>query len=141
MASIDVPLINGKAYSFAQIILKLAGNVLASCSAVEYDEEQSKENNFGAGTRPVSRGVGTIKAKAAITLSMNDVEAIRDVAPEGSLLKLPAFDVEVSFLNEQKVVTHVLKVAEFTSDGVSSQVDDKDIKRKFDLVISHVKYR
>lgn len=138
---VETVLVNGRAYDFGQITLKIGGVEIASCSAVEYAEEQAKENNYGTGNRPVSRGSSSIKAKAAITMSMNDVEAIRDVAPDGSLLKLPAFDIQVTYKNAQKVVTHILKSGEFINDGVESQVDDKDIKKKFDLVISHVVYR
>lgn len=133
-------LINGKAYAFAQIVVKAGPNMLASASAINYSEEQEKENNYGAGERPVSRGAGPIKPKADITLSMNDVESLRDIAPNRSLLKLPPFPVQVSFLNAQKVVTHTLMNAEFINDGVEAQVDDKDIKRKFDLVLSHIVY-
>jgi hypothetical protein len=71
---------------------------------------------------------------------MNDIEALREVAPEGSLLKIPPFDVEVSYLNEQKVVNHVVKSCEFLEDGVETQVDDTDIKRAFPLIPSHIKW-
>lgn len=136
-----IPLINGRAYDFTQILVKILGAPVASVSAISYTEEQAKENNFGAGSRPVSRGQGAINASGSITLSMNDVEAIRDVALDGSLLKIEPFDIQVSFLNAQKVVTHVLKNCEFTDDGTETSQDDKDIKRSFNLVISHIKYR
>ncbi len=136
-----IPLINGRAYDFTQILVKILGAPVASVSAISYTEEQTKENNFGAGSRPVSRGQGAINASGSITLSMNDIEAIRDVALDGSLLKIEPFDIQVSFLNAQKVVTHVLKNCEFTDDGTEASQDDKDIKRSYNLVISHIKYR
>ena len=136
-----IPLINGQAYDWTQIVVKILGAPMVSVSAINYTEEQSKENNFGAGNRPVSRGRGAIDAKASITLSMNDTEAIRDIAPDGSLLKIAPFDIQVSFLNSQKVVTHILKNCEFLDDGVEGSQDDKDLKKAFNLVISHVKYR
>ena len=137
-------LINGQAYDFAQIIAKIAGVDINSLSEIEYEEEQKKENNFGKGNRPVSRGSSTIKAKASITMSMNDVEALRlatIAVTGGSLLKIPPFDVTVTYLNVQQVVTHVLKNCEFIKDGTSAKLDDTDIKAKYDLVISHVIYR
>lgn len=136
-----IPLINGRAYDFTQILVKILGAPIASVSAISYTEEQTKENNFGAGSRPVSRGQGAINASGSITLSMNDVEAIRDVALNGSLLKIEPFDIQVSYLNAQKVVTHILKNCEFMDDGVETSQDDKDIKRSFNLVISHINYR
>lgn len=136
-----IPLINGRAYDFTQILVKILGAPVASVSAISYTEEQTKENNFGAGSRPVSRGKGAINASGSITLSMNDIEALRDVALGGSLLKIEPFDIQVSFLNAQKVVTHVLKNCEFLDDGTETSQDDKDIKRSYNLVISHIKYR
>jgi hypothetical protein len=137
----DIVLINGKAYDFTQIAVKILGAPTVSVSAIDYTEEQAKENNYGTGSRPVSRGRGAITASAKITISMNDSEAIRDVAPDGSLLKLAPFDIEVCFLNEQKIVNHVIKNCEFTTDGVSGSTGDKDLKKSFDLLPSHIKYR
>lgn len=135
------PLINGIAYDYTQIIVNILGVPVVSVSSIEYNEEQEKTNNFGTGNRPVSRGQGAIDASGSIEISMNDTEALRDVAPDGSLLLIPSFDIIIVFGNVQNVQTHVLKNAAFTSDGHSSSQGDTDLKRSFDLVISHVKYR
>lgn len=136
------PLINGRSYDFAQIRAAILGVVVPSISSIEYSETQEKKNNFGSGDRPVSRGQGAIDSKAKITMSMNDVEAIRKAAPDGSLLKVPAFDVVVTYLHPtaSNVVTHVLKNCEFTSDGVSGSQGDTDLKFDFELVPSHIVY-
>lgn len=136
-----IPLINGRAYDFAQIVTTILGVPVAGISAVTYTEEQEKVNNYGAGNRPVSRGHGPITASGSVTLQMNDVEAIRDAAPDGSLLKIPSFDITVTYLNSQKPVTHVLKNCEFLSDGVEATQGDSNIERSFDLVISNINYR
>lgn len=137
----NIPLINGRAYEYAQIAIEMLGGNVNSASAISYKEEQTKENNFGAGYRPVSRGHGAVNATASITMGMQDVEALRDVAPDGSLLKLPPFDIKVTYLNLGKVVTHIVKNCEFLDDGVDTSQDDKDIKGTFGLLPSHVKYR
>ena len=137
----SVPLINGKAYDYVGITAIVLGVPLPSISQINYTEEQEKTNNFGTGNRPVSRGKAAIEASASFEISMNDVEALRDVAPDGSLLLIPAFDIIIVYGNPQKPITHVLKNCEFTNDGVETSQGDTDIKRTFDLVISHVKYR
>lgn len=139
--ALDTPLINGRAFDFAQIVATILDVPITSISAVTYVEEQEKENNFGAGSRPVSRGHGAINANASVDISMNDIEALRDAAPDGSLLKIPSFDIVVTFLNEQRVIKHVVKNCEFLDDGVETAQDDKDVKRTFALVASHVKFR
>lgn len=136
-----IPLINGQAYDFTQITVSILGVPTLGISALNYTEEQEKVNNFGTGNRPVSRGQGPIDASGSIEIAMNDVEALRDAAPDGSLLKIPAFDITVVFGNVQKPVRHVLKNVEFTNDGVESTQGDTDLKRTFDLVISNIRYR
>lgn len=136
-----VPLINGTAYDFAQIIVNILGVPVASVSSIEYEETQEKINNYGAGNRPVSRGKGAIEATATIEMSMNDIEAIRNVALDGSLLNVPAFDITVFFGNPQSPQTHVLKNCEFTNDGISGSQGDTDLKKSFELVVSHIKFR
>ena len=104
-------------------------------------QEQEKVNNFGAGSNPVSRGHGAKNASGSVTISMNDVEAIRDAALGGSLLAIPSFDISVTFLNAQKVVTHVLKNVEFLNDGVEATQGDTNLERAFDVVLSHIVWR
>lgn len=136
-----LPLINGRAYDFAQIIVTILGVPVASVSAIDYEETQEKKNNYGAGNRPVSRGAGAIECSASIEMSMNDIEAIRNVAPNGSLLQVPAFDITIFFGNAQSPKTHVLKNCEFTKDGVSGSQGDTDLKYKFDLLPSHIVWK
>jgi len=134
-------LINGQAYDYTQIIMSVLGVPVAGVTSINYTEEQEKTNNYGAGNRPVSRGRGAIEASGSIELSMNEVEALRDAAPDGSMLKIPPFEITVVYLNLQKVVTHKLKNVEFTNDGVETSQGDTDIRRTFDIVMSDVKYR
>ncbi len=134
-------LINGQAYDYTQIIMSVLGVPVAGVTSINYTEEQEKTNNFGAGNRPVSRGRGAIEASGSIELSMNEIEALRDAAPSGSMLKIPPFEITIVYLNLQKVVTHKLKNVEFTNDGVETSQGDTDICRTFDIVMSDVKYR
>lgn len=136
-----VSLVNGKAYDFTQIQPTILGVSVAGVSAINYTESQEKVNNYGTGNRPVSRGRGAIECSGSIELSMNDVEALRDAVEDGSFLSIPAFDIPVTFGNTQKVVTHVIKNVEFTSDGVETSQGDTDIRFTFEFTASHVKWR
>ena len=134
-------LINGKAYDHTQLEIRLLGGQVFGVQNINYQQEQEKENNFGVGNNPVSRGKGAKNTSVSIELSMNDVEAIRDSVATRNLLDIPAFDINITFLNEQRVVNHVIKNAEFVNDGVESSVGDKDITRSFDLVASDILYK
>ena len=135
------PLVNGIAFDFVQLTPLFLGVPLVSMSSITYEEIQEKINNMGVGNRPVSRGRGAIDASGSMELSMNDIEAIRDVAPSGSLLLLPASDFVLVFGNPQNVQTHILKNLEFTNDGVTGAVGDTDLKLTLNFVISNVQYR
>ena len=135
------PLVNGISFDFVQLTPLFLGVPLVSMSSITYEEIQEKVNNFGIGNRPVSRGRGAIDASGSMELSMNDIEAIRDVAPNGSLLLLPASDFVLVFGNPQNIQTHVLKNLEFTNDGVTGTVGDTDLKLTLNFVISDIQYR
>ena len=135
------PLVNGRAFDFVQLTPLFLGVPLVSMSSITYEEIQEKVNNFGIGNRPVSRGRGAIDASGSIELSMNDLEAMREVAPNGSLLLLPASDFVLVFGNPQNIQTHILKNLEFTNDGMTGAVGDTDLKLTLNFVISDVQYR
>ena len=136
-----IPLINGRAFDFAQIIVNILGVPLAGIASVEYSESQEKVNNYGAGKNPVSRGHGAVEREVSLEIHMNDIEAIRTVAPFGKLLNIPPFDITVTYLNGAVTVTHILKSCEFTTDGISASQGDTQISKSFDLVCADIVYQ
>ena len=134
------PLINGKAYDYADIQLSILSAQLNGITEINYTSEQEKANNFGTGIYPVSRGHGSRDCSGSLGLNMNEVEALRDAAPARDLLNLPAFDIVVVFGNVQAPQTHVVKNVEFKNDGVETSQGDTAINRVFDYVASHVVY-
>lgn len=137
----SIPLVNGRAYSYVDITFVALSVPLPSVSAINYTQEQPKENHHGTGNNPVSRGRGPKNATASFDISMNDVEALRNAAPNGDLLDIPPFDIVVVFGNPQSPVTHIIKNFEFSDDGVETSTGDTDIKRTFSGTPSHIKYR
>lgn len=136
-----LPLINGEAFTFAQITPLYLATPLVSMTSITYEEIQEKVDNPGTGNRPISRGRADIKANGSIELSMNDIEALREVAPQGSLLLLPATDFILVFGNPQNVRTHELKNLEFTNDGGTGTQGETDMKMTLNFIISNVIYR
>ena len=134
-------LINGASFDYTQITPIFLGALIPSMSAITYEETQEKTNNMGIGNRPVSRGRGPIDASGTIELAQNDIEALRNIAPNGSLLELEPSDLILVFGRVGDVQTHVLKNLEFTNDGGGGTVADTDLKFTFNFVISNVEYR
>jgi len=134
-------LVNGRAYSHSEIQIIYLGVPLPSATSIDYGEDQDKAFNHGTGNRPVSLGYGAINASGSIELSMNDIEALRDVAPNGSLLFIPPGDLLIVFTNPQKPLTHVIKNLVWTTDRPSSSQGDTDIKLTLDFVAAEIKWR
>ena len=136
-----VPLVNGEAFSYVQITPLFLGVPLVSMTSITYEEVQEKVDNLGTGNRGISRGRAAIVATGSMELSMNDIEAMREVAPNGSLLAIPASDFILIFGNPQNIQTHVLKNLEFTNDGGAGTQGDTDLKLTLNFIISDVQYR
>ena len=135
------PLINGRAYDYVDIQVSILGAEINGVTEINYTSEQEKTNNFGTGVFPTSRGRASRNSSGSIGLSMNEVEALREVAPLGNLLDIPSFDIVIVFGNVQAPRTHVVKNVEFTDDGVETSQGDASVNRVFSFVASHVLYR
>lgn len=134
-------LINGRAYSYVDLTAIGLGGSFPGLKSINYEQTQEKPNNFGAAPLPVTYGVGKRDGSGSMTLSMNDVEILRDAIANGNLLDIPPFDLILVFGNPQKPVTHVLQAVRFTNDGNSMAEDDTDIAMALNFVFADIKYR
>ena len=133
------PLINGRAYGWADISLNILGREVIGSKAVSYSETQEKQNNFGSGNRPVSRGRGRIEAEASVTLHMEEVIAIQAIAPGRNLAKKRPFDIIVSYIDDSgNAVTDKLRNCEFLGNSREVSEGDMEIEVELELIISHI---
>lgn len=133
------PLVNGTAYAWSQIELRLFDTPVAGVTAISYEETQEMQDNFGAGNRPVSRGYGRIETSGSITLEMSEVEALQAAAPGGRLSAIPEFTVTVSYLPEGgNIVTHRLNNCRFRGNKREISSGDMNVEVELELMVSHV---
>lgn len=136
------PLINGRAYSWAEIDVRIGRTPVYGIIAITYDEEQEMEDNFGKGNRPVSRGYGNITTTGSITLDMEEIEALQDASITGRLQDLEEFDITVSYQPEGGVIrTHKLKNCRFKTNGRTANQGDMRISQEIQLQIAEIKWR
>ena len=138
-----VPLINGEAYSFAQIELRLFNVVVAGIVSIDYSDKREMINNMGAGQYPVSRSYGKYEATAKIELEVAEVVALQKAVPSGRLQDIPEFDIPVAFIPEGSVeiVVDVLRNVRFMSNGRSGKSGDaKGMTVPLELIVSHISY-
>jgi len=141
MAYPIVPLINGKSYEWADIVVNVLGVPVVGITSIEYEERQSMENIYGAGRFPVSRGYGRVEPTAKITLLMEELENIQTVAPQGRIQDIPEFDIVVVYLDAANVTRkHTLKNVRFMNNKRAVNSGDTSIPVELDLIISHIQY-
>lgn len=132
-------LINGISYSWANIKLVLFGIPVVGITAINYKRKQKKENNYGSGTRPVSRGFGNEEYEGSITLYMEEWKKIIAASPSNNPLLIPRFDVPVVFSgNGVAYTTDILKSVEFMEDNMPAGQGDTKILVTVPLIIGDI---
>lgn len=136
-----IPLINGVAYSWADVIVTIGGAPITGITAIEYEDSQTVENIYGAGRYPIARSKGKIEPSAKITLLQETVEDIQRLAPNGRLQDLPLFSVGVTYVNEAGNIVHdTICNCSFKKNSRSWKSDDTKSEVELELVPSHIKW-
>lgn len=136
------PLINGRAYGWADITAAPAGVPLFGINDIDYAEAQEMENIYGAGNRPVARGYGKVTYNGSLTLQMEELEKLQAVIPTGRLQDIPEFPIVVAYLPEGgKIVTHTLQFCRFKNNGRTIKEGDMSVATKVDLVIGNIEWK
>ncbi len=115
-----IPIINGINYSWANISFVLFGVPITQITKISYSRKQKKENNYGAGYDPVSRGYGNNEYEASIEMYTDQWLQIIALAPNNDPLLIDPFDIPVIFsIDGQPPIKDVLRSCEFTEDPFS----------------------
>lgn len=133
------PLINGREYGWGDIVVNISASSVTGIKAIKYEEDQEKENIYGAGRNPVSRGYGRVKTTGSITLLSATVFALQAIAPKGKLHNIAPFPIVVSYQPETgPIVKHILKNCEFKKTTFDWKEGDMSKDIELELVISHI---
>lgn len=135
-------LVNGQGYSFSDIRISALGNLnIAGFKAITYTSTWQKQNSHGAQGEPVERTRSQKNYTGSITLTLKEVQRIREAAGKRSLVDIPPFPIAVSYANgADPVITDILEYCEFTDDPVTSSNGDTEIPVELPLVIGGIRY-
>jgi hypothetical protein len=130
------PLINGINYSWANITLVLFGVPVVGITKIEYKRKQKKENNYGVGAQPVSRGYGNYEYEGSIEIYQDEWKRIIAASPSKDPLLIPPFEIQVVY-SGRGITTEkdVLKAVEFTEDNFTANSGDTKLMVTVPLVI------
>jgi hypothetical protein len=131
-----IPLINGINYSWSTISLVLFGVPVVGITKIEYKRKQKKENNYGAGSQPTSRGYGNYEYEGSIELYVDEWKRIIASSPGRDPLAIPPFDIQVVFagagITPEK---DVLRSVEFMEDPLTANQGDTKLMVTIPLII------
>ena len=130
------PIINGINYSWANITLNLFGVPVVGITKIDYKRKQKKENNYGIGSQPVSRGYGNYEYEGSIELYLDEWKRIIAAAPNRDPLLIPPFDIQVVYAGRGIIADKdVLKAVEFTEDNFTANQGDTKLMVTIPIVI------
>ena len=135
------PLINGINYSGANVSVNPFGTPLVGIISISYSEEQQKDENYGLGVEPISRGYGIKKYSASMEVYIDELQAFISAAPNKSLTQIPPFDIPITFGGTGVLTSKVvLRSCEFKNAPVDIKSGDTKIMVKLDLAIAGIQH-
>lgn len=134
------PLINGIRHAWANVAFNMLGRTVTGISEIKYQDDVDIENNYGAGSYPVSRGMGNYTPTASIKLEKYEVEALMSAAGGLRLQEIEPFDIVVAYIpvGQDTLKTDVIRNCQFKTNMRDLKSGDKKIDVSTDLIISHI---
>lgn len=136
-----IPLINGSSYSWADVTITMLGTPFTGVRAISYKVSQEKVNNYGIGSRPVSRGRGRKTYEGSITFLAEEWKNIISAAPNLEPLDIGSFDISIKWINQTGLAQETrLRSCEFTEHGVDMSEGDTMVEVEVPLIIGDVEF-
>ena len=136
------PLINGVNYSWSNVKLVLFGVPVIGVTKIEYGRKQKKDNNYGMGVDPISRGYGNKEYEGKITLYRDEWNKIIASSPSRDPLDIDFFDIQVTFSGSRvQPSLDVLRACEFLEDPFTVSQGDTKIMVEIPIVIGLIEHQ
>lgn len=131
-------IVNGINYSWINATVMIFDLPMIGITKIMVKKTQVKENNYGRGAQPVSRGYGRKEYEASITLYFDELKRIIDASPAGDILDVPPFDIPMVLVKGADVRKITLKACEFTQSLFDVSEGDTKIPVEVPLIIAGV---
>lgn len=137
----NIPLVNGTSYSWANVKCNLFGVPVVGITEINFNNKQKKENNYGQGVNPISRGYGNIEPEADISIYWDEWIKIINAAPNKEPLAIPHFDIQILFGGSSVSFQQVnLRACEFMEDPFSAKQGDNKLVIKIPLIVAQIEH-
>lgn len=129
----------GRIVGWNNISVRFLNRTLEGIVELEYDDEQDKDNEYGAGKYPMGQSEGNYKPKAAVSLYSEELQSLQSQLPEGIRIQdIPPFPIIVQYERNGVVSKDIIQNASFKNNGRSVKQADGKIVTKIDLLTSHI---
>jgi len=134
------PLINGINYAWAGVKVVLFGVPVVGITKISYNAKQKKENNYGIGTEPVSRGYGNVEYEGSIEIYLDEWKRIIASSPNRNPLAISPFDIQVLYGSNAIAPDQVdvLKAVEFMENPLDASQGDTKLVVTIPLIIGAI---
>jgi hypothetical protein len=137
-----MPLINGVNYSWQDLQIQIVGLTvpIVGITKVNYKPKQKKENSYGLGTKPISRGYGNYEFDGSIELYLDEWKAIQAASPNNDPLQMSPFDIIIVMGDgvNTPLKKDVLQQVEFTDDDFKADQGATKLLITVSLIIANV---
>jgi len=141
MAVTGQALINGTAYTHADIVLNVLGMPIIEVTEISYSDPQAIEFNYGTGNLPVSRSFGNVEPAGSITISLKEFNKITALAVDGRIQNIPDFPIGVNYAPEgQDFRRDRLTLCRFKGGDISTSQGDTNTYVTLELSIANILY-
>lgn len=132
-------LVNGINFSWGNLSLVLFNSVVIGVTEVSYKKKQVKENNYGMGQQPVSRGYGNYEYEGSITMYLDEWKRIIKASPNNDPMAIAPNDIQICFAGSRILPNKdVLKMVEFLEDPMDAKQGDTKLMVTIPLVIGGI---
>jgi len=133
----------GKLTGWNNITVNIMGRDVVGIDEVEYSDSTKKENAYGAGSMPVGWTEGNYEAKIAVSLYLEEEQAIQTALPVGKRLQdIAPFDIIVEYAHPVTgvITKDIIHNAQFMGRTKSGKNEQGKMTSKQDMLCSHISW-
>lgn len=132
-------LINGVNYSWGNLNLMIFNNLMVGVTKINYTARQQKDNNYGWGYKPVSRGYGRYEYEGSIEMYVDEWKKIIAAAPNNDPLQILPSDIQLVFAGSRILPTKdVIMAMEFLENPLDANEGDTRLLVTIPIVIGDI---
>jgi len=131
---------DGKAYDSGDVSIDILGAEAFEITDISYSSKQDHQRNYAIGNnRAVTWSQGKVEHECSLTIAMTEGIQFESIAPNGDLMQIPPFEINVSYTNDFNVIVNDTIICKFQSQG-REVTGEMGLKYKYDMFVLDIIY-